>query len=78
MGAGALLSSTSSLTCGSHHSLGDFEGATSGAETVPTVAAVPLQRERDGGETLLWTRSQPSPANSSARALLTAFPAKGE
>lgn len=37
---------------GSHHSLGDFEGTTPGAEAVPTVtAAPPLLEHREGGST---------------------------
>lgn len=41
------LSSTFQLTCGSHHSLGDFEGTTPGAEAVPTVTAAPLWRKTE-------------------------------
>lgn len=76
VGAGAMPSSTFPLTRGSHHSLRDFEGTTPGAEAVPTVTAAPLWRER--GEILLQSHSQLSPANSSARAPLTALPAEGE
>lgn len=44
--AGAL-PSTFQLTCGSHHSLWDFEGTTPGAEAVPTVTAAPLWRKME-------------------------------